>query len=119
MMDIFALEAKYQAIESEYATLMLGLDPTCGTSDCIRAAQLNADMQTTLSEMSDNLTRVNAPTVKSQQAKLLILVDKLEAEYKTLTKGLSDVQLKTNASHAWYAVWGVAACIAGLCLLKF
>jgi len=113
---VYALEAQYQAIEDEYKALMQRLKHTCvgkakASKECIKAAQLNADMQTTLAELSATLQATGAPvktpSVLAQQQKLLDLADGLEAEYTTLTAEQADAAVVTGMYKSHYMAWGL------------
>jgi len=121
--QVYALEAQYQAIESEYKTLMRRLNHTCvgkaaASTECVKAAQLNADMQTTLAELSNTLKETGAPkkttSVIAQQKKLLDLADELERDYSKLTASHEDAAVKTNMFKSQYLAWalGVAFLVA-------
>ena len=120
--QVYALEAEYQAIKTEYASVMDRLNHTCvgkdkASAECVRAAQLNADMQTTLSAMSDTLKRTGAPknstTVVSQQKKLLDLADALEDDYAILTAGYKDGSVNTSMYKSHYLAWAIGLMFIG------
>ena len=119
--QVYALEAQYQAIESEYKTLMRRLNHTCvgkaaASTECVKAAQLNADMQTTLADLSSTLKETGAPkkttSVIAQQKKLPELADGLENAKLTATQ--QDATVTTNMYKSHYLAWalGVAFLVA-------
>lgn len=119
---VYALEAKYQAIATEYNELMERLNHTCVGKDnasaaCVKAAQLNADMQTTLSELSETLKTTGAPEKKqsvfSQQMKLLTLADGLETDYTTLTADAADASVTTTMYQTRYLAWMLGFAFVG------
>ena len=113
---VFAREAEYKAMADEYKALMKRLNHSCvgkdkAAAECVRAAQLNADMQTTLGELSDTLKVTGAPkkkpSVMAQQQKLLELADGLEAEYAKLTAAGVDASVTTTMYKTHYLAWGL------------
>jgi hypothetical protein len=112
--QVYALEAQYQAIEEEYKALMHQLNHTCvgkekAAAECVKAAQLNANMQTTLAEMSETLKKTAKPSIVAQQQKLLGLADELEAEYAKLTAKQKDTEITTAMFKSHYLAWTFGA----------
>ena len=114
--SVYALEAQYQAIESEYKELIKRLKYTCvgrnrATAECRKAAQLNADMQTTLANLSTALkatgTPPKTPSIIAQQLKLLELADSLESEYVKLTAEREDAAVVTTMFKTHYLAWAL------------
>ena len=80
VVELFALEAKYNSDKNEYKNELNTINHAPGKQPTQRAAQLNADLQTLLLQMSNLL----APTSK-EQFQLLGASDLLQAEYQQLT----------------------------------
>ena len=111
---VYALEAEYKAVEAEYKALMERLNHTCvgkakAAEECVKAAQMNANMQTTLSKMSDALEITKLPKKNAQQQKLLLLSDKLDEEYVKLTAKNKDEMVKTTMFKTHYLAWALGA----------
>jgi len=106
---VYSLEAQYAAMETEYRGMVQRLETTClgktkATEACTKAAQLNADMQTTLGALSDAMQGQQF-TDKSQQRKLLDLTDGLEQEYSRLTAESADASVIAGMYEAHYIAW--------------
>jgi len=86
--DLYAAESKYFAARTEYMTLMKTITTSSClgngrmTSNCQKAASLNADMQTYLIEMSNSLPK----DIKniSKQAEILSVSNQLDKDMNLL-----------------------------------
>lgn len=78
--ELFALEARYNCQKNDYKNELNTVNHAPGDPPKHRAAQLNADLQTLLLQMSDLLE----PSSK-EQFQLLGASDLLQAEYQQLT----------------------------------
>jgi hypothetical protein len=118
LIQLYLLEAKFNDKKREYLSLMDSIHYSClgkeKTSDeCVKAATLNAEMQTCLIQMS-NLS-IKYPDVKSnkplqkKQLEILQLSDKLEKDLENL---MTDTGLKQDTDvlyeqHKLHALsWG-------------
>jgi len=106
---VYSLEAQYAAMETEYRDMMQRLETAClgklkASEACTKAAQLNADMQTTLSELSAAMQGQQF-TDASQHRKLLSLTDGLEEEYARLTAESADARVLAGMYEAHYIAW--------------
>lgn len=130
VVDVYASETRFQAAEQEYRDLMRSLKFTClgkerSTRECLRAAQLNADMQAELIKMSDVLLNVDPsmpsqPSVAAQQRKLQQLSDELTTEYEdlTLNQGLDDAEVKSTMSQYQVLAWVLVSLVALVIIIK-
>ena len=112
--QVYALEAEYKAVEEEYKVLMDRLNHTCvgkdkAAEECFKAAQMNANMKATLIKMSDALVIAKLPKRNAQQQKLLLLSDKLDAEYDKLTAKNKDEMVKTTMFKTHFLAWALGA----------
>jgi len=118
IVELYSLEKKFGEKRDQYLSLMNSINYSClgkeKTSDeCVKAATLNAEMQTCLIQMS-NLS-IKYPDVKSnkplqkKQLEILQLSDKLEKDLENL---MTDTGLKQDTDvlyeqHKLHALsWG-------------
>jgi hypothetical protein len=100
LVNLYALEADYQLNKEAYTTLVDEINHgSPHPSDIKRAAQKNADLQTTLLQMS-----AHVPATES--FKLLAATDQLEKDY---TKLLGDSETIASMRHAQYIAWTLVA----------
>lgn len=122
LVDLYASEARFKSAQTEYTNLMRSLTHSCldkykASSDCLRAAQLNANMQAELIHMSTLMKTVDPtepglPTVAAQQQKLTTLARSLAAEYAALLEQpavLHEVEVIGAMQHSHFVLWFVAA----------
>lgn len=133
LIDLYSLESKFNEKKKEYLSLMDSINYSClgkekTSTECLKAARLNAEMQSCLIQMS-NLTNKHPPHAKSnkpllkQQLELLQLSDKLEDDLKFL---MTDSALQEDSSvleeqNKLYALsWSfMAILIAGLVIYQY
>ena len=94
VIDLYSVETKFNEKKTEYVSLMDSINYSClgknQTSDvCVKAAKLNAEMQTHLIEMSNLLDKnkfhgQSNKQLHKQQLQLLQLSDKLEKDLDNL-----------------------------------
>jgi hypothetical protein len=70
--DLYAVEAKFNDAKTEYVSLLNTLDTAClgkekSSKQCRKAAQLNAEMQTYLIQMSNLMKKTPANLPKQQE----------------------------------------------------
>jgi len=131
VVDLYASESRFKKAQNEYNTLMKSLNHSClgkykSTTECLRAAQLNADMQAELIKMSNLMLVVDPatngqPTVLAQQQKLLALSDELSADFATLTtdpKQVGDYEVVVNMQQSRMLAWAFVAMVVTVALLK-
>jgi len=105
--ELYATEAKFNDAKTEYVTLLnmacLGKDKS--TKQCRKAAQLNAEMQTYLIQMSNLMKKT--PTNLPQQQELLNVAEQLGQDMGLLTESAQNNELVvisdmyTNYALAW------------------
>jgi hypothetical protein len=122
LIDLYSVESKFNEKKREYISLMDSINYSClgkekTSVECLKAAKLNAEMQTYLIQLS-NLANKNPPDVQSikplqkQQLEILQLSDKLEEDLKFL---MTDESLKQDSEvlqeqNKLYALsWGFMA----------
>ena len=117
LVELYSIESEFLEKKKEYILLMDSIHFSClgkekTSSECLKAASLNADMQTCLIKMS-NLTSKYPPSSKSlesQQLNLLQLSDTLNNDMKTLLtdSGLQDdTFLSAQMNKGLSLFWGI------------
>jgi hypothetical protein len=132
LVDLYSLETKFNEKKNEYLSLMDSINYSClgnlkRSEKCIKAATLNADMQTYLIQMSN--LRLKYPTTGSnkplqkQQLEILRLSDKLERDLQNL---MTDSRIKDDTDvlyeqHKLQALsWGfMGILITGLIIYQY
>jgi hypothetical protein len=94
VIDLYSVETKFNDKKKEYISLMDSINYSCLGKDktsieCVKAARLNAEMQSNLIEMSNLLDKnkfkgQSNKQIDRQQLELLRLSDKLERELDEL-----------------------------------
>jgi hypothetical protein len=119
LVDLYAVEAKFSQTKKEYDSLMRTMKYQClgknkSTQKCQKAAELNAQLQTYLIQISNLLVilRPNLnqrPTIHEQQQQILSLADYLEKDKNELTTTIASKEdavifAKMNEYHylAWF-----------------
>ena len=80
VVDLYALEAQYNAVKTDYRNALNTVNFGRGKQPTQRAAQMNVDLQSLLLQMSDILK----PSSK-EQFSLLSASDALQGEYQQMT----------------------------------
>jgi hypothetical protein len=89
--QLYALEVQFKTAQNDYKNLKGScVDPS--SDDCLKSAQLIADMQSYLVQMSDLLTQIDPaergdPSVTSQQMKLFVMSQMLDEAQVDLLSG--------------------------------
>jgi len=109
LVELYATEANYRSGKIEYDQIIDSLRDHPEKKD-LKAAQLNADLQTSLLHMSDLL-----PVGHVEQFKLLGAADHLSEEYATLVGDSKTVAVMYQTK---YMVWTVAALLLLTILYK-
>ena len=115
--ELYSIEKEFNQKRKEYISLMDSLKYTClgekkNSATCLKAAKLNADMQTCLIKLS-NLSVKYPPSnrsLKSQQQNLLGLSDSLENDLKLIItddKINEDLTLTTDMNKQNALMWGI------------
>jgi len=122
LIDLYSVEAKFNDKKKEYVSLMDSINYSClgkekTSVECLKAARLNAEMQSCLIQMS-NLTNKHPPHAKSnkpvlkQQLEILQLSDKLEEDLKFLMTDESlqqDSEVLQEQNKLYALSWGFMA----------
>jgi hypothetical protein len=115
--ELYSLETEFNQKRKEYISLMDSLKYKClgekkNSDTCLKAAKLNADMQTCLIKLS-NLSIKYPPTnrpLQQQQQNLLSLSDTLEKDLKSIMsddKINEDLTLTTEMNKQNALAWGI------------
>jgi superfamily II RNA helicase len=119
VIDLYTNEAHFNAARDEYKSIMKTvkydcLDETKNVKECQRAAELNADMQTYLLQMSNALA--NTPPNLKQQQELLNVVHQLELDIEDLLsknnskqEQLDDLDVFANMYYSKTLTWMLTA----------
>ncbi len=131
VIDLYSVETKFNEKRKEYISLMDSIQYSClgkekTSVECLKAAKLNAEMQSYLIEMS-TLTKIphgqNNKELKQHQLELLQLSDKLEHDLQNIMKDKalhedSTVFQEQNRLHA--LSWGfMAVLITALVIYQY
>jgi hypothetical protein len=130
LVDLYEAETIFNEKKKEYISLMNSIKFSClgkeKTSEtCIKAAKLNAEMQTALIQMSS--ISKNYPIVdvsmNTQQTHLLNIADKLDTEMKQLLTADQlhhDTTILAEMSKEYVLAWGFAAiCIISMVVYQY
>jgi hypothetical protein len=113
--DLYAVEAKFNNTKSEYISLMDTLQQSClgkekSSKKCQKAAELNADMQTYLIQMSNLMKKTNTNLPKQQE--LLNVSNQLDTDMGGLlsSKGQDiDMEVFSDMNYQNAMMWSVCA----------
>jgi len=131
MIDLYSVESKFNEKKKEYISLMDSIQYSClgkekTSVECLKAAKLNAEMQSYLIEMSTLLITPHGQSnkeLKQQQLELLQLSDKLEADLNNIMadKALHEDSVVFQEQNRLHALsWGfMAVLIAGLVIYQY
>jgi len=120
VVELYSLEKKFVEKRNQYVSLMDSINYSCLGKDktsieCLRAARLNAQMQTYLIKMSDLI--VNHPidkNVEKKQLKLLRISDSLEKDMSELVTNDAlndDMEIQKNMFASQALIMGIFAII--------
>ena len=117
LVELYSIESEFLEKKKEYVSLMDSIQFSClgkekTSSECLKAASLNADMQTCLIKMSNLASKYppSSKTLESQQLNLLQLSDTLTKDMKELLtdSGLqSDTRLSAEMNKGLTLFWGI------------
>jgi len=109
--DFYAIEIKFKAVERQYNAIMLQIDGTCldtsntnNSTDCIKAQELNLEMQAYLRMLADILIEIGPigkeyqDEIVNQQSQVDHYVIKLQKQNAELVAALSVIQHSSNIS---------------------
>lgn len=107
--DLYAVEAKFEDAKNEYVSIMNELQTCLGkesTKRCQKAAELNADMQTYLIQMSNLMKKT--PTNVPKQQELLNVANQLDndkGELLSNTAKIIDLNVMSEMNHIKTVTW--------------
>jgi hypothetical protein len=133
VVNLYSLESKFNEKKQEYISLMDSIQYSClgkekTSNTCVKAAKLNADMQSILIQLSNLANKTpqqpkSRTSIHQQQIELLQLSDKLERDLEFLMtdsalKEDNQVLADQNKLHA--LSWSfMAVLIAGLVIYQY
>ena len=130
IVDLYASEARFKTAQLEYNNLMRTMQHTClgkdkASTNCLRAAQLNADMQSEIIKMSGLVKTVDPvlpgqPSVQAYLAKVQKLSKELSDEYAALMNNpakLQDSETISRMQRANLIVWVVITICVSLMVI--
>lgn len=107
--DLYSVEAKFQDAKNEYVSIMNELQTCLGkesSKQCQKAAELNADMQTYLIQMSNLMKKT--PTNVPKQQELLNVANQLDndkGELLSNTAKIIDLSVMSEMNHIKTITW--------------
>ena len=115
--ELYSIESKFNEKRKEYISIMDSINHKCLGKNklgkqCVRAAQLNADMQTALIKLS-TLSILYPPSnqpLDSQQKNILKMSDSLENDLKKLNTSYKineDLSITNEMNKQNAIVWGI------------
>ena len=120
--ELYAIQSKFNQAKSEYITLLGTIQTTCLGNDlsreCQKAAELNADMQTYLIQMSNLL---KTPDTLKNQKELLDISNQLGNEMDTLSslsQEEEDLKVVSSMNYAHALAWTLGTITVILVLLQ-
>jgi hypothetical protein len=113
--DLYAVEAKFNNTKAEYISLMDTLQQTClgkekSSKKCQKAAELNADMQTYLIQMSNLMKKTDMNLPKQQE--LLNVSNQLDVDMNGLLSSASqniDMEVFSGMNQVNAMTWTLCA----------
>lgn len=125
LVDLYSVETKFNEKKKEYIALMNSIQFSClgkekTSKECLKAARLNADMQTCLIQLSN--LGIKNPRAKSnkvaqkQQLEILKISDKLEKDLELLltdSRLQQDTTVLTEQNKIYALSWGFIALLIG------
>jgi hypothetical protein len=112
--DLYAAEAKFNESKAEYIVLMNSLQTSClkdhTTTQCQKAAELNASMQNSLLQISNLLKK--SPRSLPKQQELLNLSDQLQQDQSQLLTEVAandDIVILANMNYTKWLAWWLSA----------
>jgi hypothetical protein len=111
--ELYAVEAKFNSAKTEYISLM-GTLKTClgkerASKNCQKAAELNANIQTYLIQMSNLMKKTNANLPKQQE--LLNLANQLDKDMGSLVTNVKnpDIEVFSTMNQQNAMMWTICA----------
>ena len=115
--ELYSIESEFNEKRKQYILLMESINYSClgenkSSKECLKAAQLNADMQTCLIRLSNLSVKYPPPEkpVDEHQEHLLQLADKLENDLillMTTSKSNEDLSVTAEMNKQTNLAWGI------------
>ena len=129
IVDFYSIEKKFGQKRDQYLSLMKSIKYSClgkekTSSECLKAAKLNAEMQSHLIQMSNLIVKYPIDkNINKKQLTLLRISDNLEKELQELVSndGInSDVEIKKNMYDSQAFLYGfVSIIITGFVIYQY
>jgi hypothetical protein len=130
VVELYSLEKKFEEKRDQYVSLMNSINYSClgkekTSVECLRAARLNAQMQTYLIQMSNLMIQVpkTEKNVDTQQLNLLRIADSLETDMKELVTNeaiSNDTGIQKNMYESQAFLYGfVSIIITGFIIYQY
>jgi hypothetical protein len=129
IVDLYSIEKKFGQKRDQYLSLMKSIKYSClgkekTSSECLKAAKLNAEMQSHLIQMSNLIVKYPIDkNINKKQLTLLRISDNLEKELQELVSndGInSDVEIKKNMYDSQAFLYGfVSIIITGFVIYQY
>jgi hypothetical protein len=121
LVELYSIESKFNEKRKEYISLMDSINFSClgketKNKECLRASKLNADMQTSLLQMS-NMINKKTPSplpLNIQHAQFLKITDKLEKDMNELIQNESieqDTINRVDTNKTDMIIWTIGAIV--------
>ena len=117
LIELYSIEAEYNEKRKQYISLVDSIKYSClgenkSSKQCLKAAQLNADMQSCLIRLSNLSIKYPPPEkpIDKHQSQLLNLSDTLEKDMQSLLtnyKSNDDLEIITQMGKQTTLLWGI------------
>jgi hypothetical protein len=129
VVELYSLEKKFQEKRDQYVSLMNSINYSClgkekTSVECLRAARLNAQMQTYLIQMSNLMVQTPIEkNVEKKQMDLLRVADSLEKDMQELITNdaiNNDMEIEKNMYESQAFLYGfVSIIITGFVIYQY
>ena len=118
LVELYSLEKKFGEKRDQYVSLMNSINYSClgkekTTKECLKAAKLNADMQTYLIQMSNLVVKYPPKTnVNKKHLDLLRISDSLDKDMQELVTNeeiINDTTIQKNMYESQAFLWGIVS----------
>jgi hypothetical protein len=120
VIDLYSLEKKFNNKRNQYVSLMDSIKYSClgkekTSTECLKAAKLNAEMQTCLIQMSNLVVKYPPKkNVNKKHLNLLRISDSLEKDMQELVTNeeiINDSTIQKNMYESQAFLWGITSII--------
>ena len=129
IVELYSIEKKFGEKRDQYLSLMDSINYSClgkekTSVECLKAARLNAQMQTYLIQMSNLIVKYPIDkNVNKKQLKLLRITDSLEKDMKELITNdaiNNDIEIQKNMYESQSFLYGfVSIIITGFIIYQY